>query len=77
MTRSGDWKLIHYWDGGRDELYNLAEDVGEQKDLAGKNPEKVRELRSPLDRWLSDVGGRIPAPTALVEDANSDGTEIV
>jgi arylsulfatase A-like enzyme len=58
--RSGDWKLIHYWEDGRDALYNLAEDVGEQNDLAGKNPEKAGELRSRLDRWLADVGAVIP-----------------
>jgi len=60
--RSGDWKLIHRWEDGRDELYNLAEDVGEQNELATKNPEKAKELRARLDRWLSDIGARIPGP---------------
>jgi arylsulfatase A-like enzyme len=60
--RSGDWKLIHRWEDGRDELYNLAEDIGEQNELAVKNPEKARELRSRLDRWLADSGATIPGP---------------
>jgi arylsulfatase A-like enzyme len=60
--RSGDWKLIHYWEDGRDALYNLAEDIAEQNDLTDKNPEKARELRSRLDRWVAEIGAKIPGP---------------
>jgi arylsulfatase A-like enzyme len=35
------------------ELYNLADDVGEAKNLAAERPEKVRELRARLDSWLT------------------------
>ena len=28
IIRSGDWKLIYYHEDGRDELYNLADDIG-------------------------------------------------
>ncbi len=77
--RSGDWKLIHYWEDGRDALYNLAEDVGEQNDLAAKNPEKAKELRSRLDRWLADVGAKIPGPDPRwkpeMAKARNDGFE--
>jgi arylsulfatase A-like enzyme len=60
--RSGDWKLIHYWEDGRDELYHLAEDIGEQNNLAAKNSEKSKELRAQLDRWLAAIGAQIPGP---------------
>jgi arylsulfatase A-like enzyme len=77
--RAGDWKLIHYWEDGRDALYNLAEDVGEQNDLAAKNPEKAKELRSRLDRWLADVGAKIPGPDPRwkpeMAKARNDGFE--
>jgi arylsulfatase A-like enzyme len=77
--RSGDWKLIHRWEDGRDELYNLADDVGEQNDLAAKNPEKAGELRSRLDRWLADVGAKIPGPDPRwkpeMAKARNDGFE--
>ena len=29
----GKWKLIHYHEDGRDELYDLNKDIGEQNDL--------------------------------------------
>ncbi|MDF7806458.1 sulfatase [Pontiellaceae bacterium B12219] len=60
--RSKDWKLIHYYEDGRDELYNLAEDIGEQQDLAAAQPERVAELRRRLDRWLEDTAAVIPQP---------------
>ncbi|MFW5915820.1 MAG: sulfatase, partial [Planctomycetota bacterium] len=33
-VRSGDYKLIEYFEGRRVELYNLADDIGESNDLA-------------------------------------------
>jgi arylsulfatase A-like enzyme len=60
MVRSGDWKLIYYHEDGRSELYQLAEDIGEQHDLAGTHPEKMRELKKRLDQWLSETGAIMP-----------------
>lgn len=44
---SGDWKLILRRAGGA-ELYNLAQDPNETKDLAASKPAKVEELRKLL-----------------------------
>jgi len=60
MIRSGDWKLILYHEDWRLELYNLADDLGEQNDLAKQQPERARQLRRKLDRWLTDCGARFP-----------------
>ncbi len=62
IIRSGDWKLIRYYEDGRQELYNLKIDVGERRDLAAKQPEKVAVLRKRLDKWLKETGARIPEP---------------
>jgi len=47
--RSGDWKLV----GRNDEyqLFNLAADVGEQQDLAGKQPDKLQEMKAQFQAW--------------------------
>lgn len=55
--RSGDWKLVHRIDENtpndqRYELYNLAEDIGETKNLAVKNFEKTHELAKMLSEWI-------------------------
>lgn len=51
--RMGDWKLVQYGlkpgKFGKPELYNLSEDLGEQNNLAGKHPGKVRDMVGRLD----------------------------
>ena len=60
IIRNGDWKLIHYWEDSRNELYNLATDIGEQHDLAGKDTERTAQLWKELQAWLKETGARIP-----------------
>lgn len=62
IIRNGDWKLIRHHEDGRRELYNLARDLGETTDLAGKMPEKVAELDAKLSAWLKQVGAKLPKP---------------
>ena len=49
--RQGDWKLVHYNmnENGKPELYHLADDLGETKNLAEKHPEKVAAMLKILD----------------------------
>lgn len=54
-VRFGDYKLIEYWQNERVELFNLAEDVGEQNDLSQKMPEKTAELLARLQQWVIDT----------------------
>ncbi len=48
--RDGDWKLLRLMDRPA-ELYNIAEDTSESKNLADRYPEKVRELYKKLFTW--------------------------
>ena len=64
-VRKGDWKLIRFHCDGpgqtdRFELYNLREDIGETDDLAVAEPERVSELNSLIDQFLSDTEAVIP-----------------
>ena len=50
--RDGDLKLVVSKGGsGSPELYNLATDIGESKDLAAAQPAKVKELQAKWDKW--------------------------
>ena len=50
--RDGDMKLVVSKGGsGSPELYNLATDIGESKDLAAAQPAKVKELQAMWDKW--------------------------
>lgn len=60
IIRSGDWKVIHYYEDGRDELYNLAKDPGELRDVAAEHPSTLADLRLRLDSWLRETGAIIP-----------------
>ena len=60
--RSGDWKLIEFYHFGGHELYNLRDDVGEQRDLAASKPAKARELLDKLHAWQKDLGAAMPVP---------------
>ena len=60
IIRSGPWKLIHYFEDGHDELYNLDDDVGEQHDVIADQASRAAEMRRRLDRWLADADARLP-----------------
>ena len=78
-VRMGDWKLLvnasekdsgestgpATKDAEKVELYNLAEDVAESKNVADSNPEKVKQLRERLDVFLK---GAVPPGNQSVEN---------
>ncbi len=65
--RHGDWKLIERFDTGELELYNLADDEGEQHNLADRMPERAAELREKLRAWQKQVGAEVPEPMQRTE----------
>jgi arylsulfatase A-like enzyme len=48
--RQGNWKLVQL-PGGQPELYDLASDIGETKNLATEKPEIVAELTVAITDW--------------------------
>jgi arylsulfatase A-like enzyme len=60
--RDGDWKLIEFYHHDKVELYNLANDIGEQKDLATRQPKKTSELRAKLRAWQKTMKAKMPVP---------------
>lgn len=63
-VRSGDYKLIEYFENGTLQLFNLRDDSGEQHDLSQEQPETVERLKSMLHRWRASVAAEMPAPKA-------------
>tara|TARA_B100001123_G_scaffold213468_1_gene241049 strand:- start:5412 stop:6929 length:1518 start_codon:yes stop_codon:yes gene_type:complete len=62
MMRRQNWKVIHYYEDGRDELYDLASDPGEQIDLASQHSDVAAAMRERLDAWLVETGAKLPIP---------------
>ncbi len=71
-VRAGDWKLLH-WFGGRNELYDLGRDVGEQHDLAAAEPERTRALEAELLQWIQASGAALPKPNPEYDPAKAPG----
>jgi len=64
-AHSGDWKLIRLFHGGEGgahdyRLYNLADDIGETKNLAAARPDKVRELDRLIEEHLKAAKAVVP-----------------
>jgi arylsulfatase A-like enzyme len=58
--RRGDWKLIHNLETDDVLLFNLAEDLSEQNDLAAARPDLTVTLRAQLATWLTSVDAQYP-----------------
>jgi arylsulfatase A-like enzyme len=60
-VRTREWKLLEYLEDGKLELYNLSEDPGESRDLAGQQVHRAAGLKAKLDAWRARVGAQMPA----------------
>ena len=60
--RSGDHKLIEFFEDGSLELYNLKEDIGEDRNIAESEPELAARLAKMLAAWRESVEAKIPQP---------------
>ncbi len=58
--RSGDWKLIQYFENNDLELYNLKKDIGEKHNLANVNRDKTNELLGLLEKWRQETKAPVP-----------------
>ena len=80
--RQGNWKAHGF--KAKCELYNLAKDPSETKDLASTNPEKARELSKLHGAWLKEMvasenagkpAGATPAPARLSKEEQAKEKE--
>ena len=69
--RKGDWKLIEWFETGRLELYNVAEDISESRDRSKSDPQKLEELHTAMKAWRTQVNAPIPAQPNPQYDPNA------
>ena len=74
--RSGDFKLIEFYELGRHELFNVVQDVGESKNLAVDQPELVKDLAMKLEAWRKQVNAQMMTanPDYVPNPQAADGT---
>lgn len=73
----GDWKLIrtfHYGEDGKHEyrLYNLREDIGEDKNLAAAQPDRVTELDRLIEDYIAEANVVVPLPNPKFDPEKFD-----
>jgi arylsulfatase A-like enzyme len=56
----GPWKMVHYFEDDSTALYNLADDIGETRDLSDRHPDVAAELRRELRAWQAETKAVIP-----------------
>ena len=61
IIRYGDWKLIHYYEDGHEELFNLKEDISELNSISESYPDIQKDLHNKLFTYLEKVGAKFPA----------------
>jgi arylsulfatase A-like enzyme len=65
--RSGDWKLIYWYETKSFELFNINEDIGELNNLSSQKNEIVEELAGELGDYLRSVDAQRPSYKATKE----------
>jgi arylsulfatase A-like enzyme len=59
---SGHMKLIHFYEKGENQLFDLKADIGESNNLAAAKPELATSLAKQLADYLREVGAELPKP---------------
>lgn len=63
--RMGDWKIVREKPDANWTLFNLADDISEQHDLATQYPQRLAQLTAEFDRWERDAAASRQPPTFL------------
>ena len=71
---AGNHKLLEFFETGTVELYDLARDPGETRDLAAAEPARAAELRAQLAAWRQATGAAMPRMKTPAELAAEDAT---
>lgn len=74
-ARSGDWKLMYYYADQSWELYNLSEDLGETKNVAGAHPDVVAWLGQEIVDYLIEIDAQLPVDQATGEPVSLPAIE--
>jgi arylsulfatase A len=75
--RSGDLKLVEFYEDGTQELYNLKNDPGETNNLAKDLPKVAFQLQARLDAWRRSTKAQMPLPNPDYNPNANPGARVV
>lgn len=70
-VRLAEWKFIEFYEDGRLELFHLAEDPGERRNLARREPARTKKLHRLLGGWRHSVTASMPEPNPQYDAARA------
>lgn len=70
-VRLGDWKLIEFYEDGHLELFHLADDSGERRNLVRREAGRAKKLHSLLADWRKSVDATMPEPNPGYDPAKA------
>ncbi len=69
--RSGDYKLIAFFEDNHLELYHLKAESGEKTNLVPGEPARAEEMRRKLAAWWMEVRAQLPTPNPDYDEAKN------
>jgi arylsulfatase A-like enzyme len=60
IIQQDGWKLIHYWEDNREELFKLPSTENDELNVITKHPEIANKLSKQLMSWLKEVYAKYP-----------------
>ncbi|MDF1825553.1 MAG: sulfatase [Verrucomicrobiales bacterium] len=73
--RSGNWKLIEVIGHDQIELYDLASDIHENRNLVNRELDKAKKLYTELAVWRASVGAQMPTRNPLYDPEKPSGVD--
>lgn len=66
--RSGNYKLIDFYQQGRIELFDLSKDISETKNIATEKPDVTKKLMAKIEKWRKDLNVNMPSDKKRKKD---------
>lgn len=70
--RTGDYKLIQFFENGAIEFYDLRQDISERNNLASREPDRARMMQKMLAEWRQRVEAAIPESNPYFYESNQE-----
>lgn len=75
IIQQNGWKLIHYWEDNRLELFKLPSTEKDELNVVAKHPKLAKQLQNKLMNWLHEVDAKFPEKDTeydSIKDAKRD-----
>ncbi len=73
--RSGNYKLMHFFEKGIYELYDLSKDISEENNLIDKLPDVAKKMKAEMDAWRLKYKVDVSKKMKKSDDASGEDAE--